>query len=113
MPKYCPKCESEFTDDQKTCPTCKETLVNKQPDADEYFVDVYAAADEIEAERITTFLASMGIRARESMSGLSQFPVVSDTRFIISVKQSMLKKAQDAILQARHDHVISEDGSFL
>lgn len=113
MPKYCQKCESEFTDDKKICPTCKEALVNKAPAANEYFVDVYAAADEIEAERITTYLASIGIRAREATSGLSQFPVVSDTRFIISVQQSMLQKAQDAILQARHDHVISEDGSFL
>lgn len=112
MPKYCPKCESEFTDDKKICPTCKEALVSK-PATQEYFVDVYAAADEIEAERITSYLASIGIRAREAMSGLSQFPVVSDTRFIISVQQNMLKKAQDAILQARHDHVISEDGSFL
>lgn len=113
MPKYCSKCESEFTDDVKTCPTCKQALVTKAPPEDAYFVDIYAAADEIEAERITAFLASIGIRARESISGLSQMPVVSDTRFIISVQQTMLKKAQDAILQARHDQVISEDGSFL
>jgi hypothetical protein len=113
MPKYCRSCECEFTDDKKTCPTCKETLVKKAPVSDDYFVDAYAAADEIEAERLTAYLASLGIRAREAVSGLSQFPVVSDTRFIISVQHTMLKRAHDAISQARHDRVISEDGSFL
>ena len=114
MPKYCPRCESEFTDDMKNCPADKRTLVDHiSLLKNDFFVDIYAAADEIEAERITSYLASIGIRSREALSGISQLPVVSDTRFIISVQQSMRDKALDALKQARQDTIISQNGSFL
>lgn len=114
MPKYCPLCESEFNDTVKSCPKDKKPLLDKAPpEAHNYFVDMYAAADEIEAERIISYLLSIGIPARESIAGLSQMPVVSDMRYIVSVQRSKINEAKDAINQARHDQIISKDGSFV
>jgi hypothetical protein len=114
MPKYCPTCASEYTDKITSCPTCKETLVNKKPKASkDFFVDFYAAADEIEAERLIAYLESIGIAGQEAVAGMSQIPAVSDTRFIVSVPKTMLKQAREAVEQARRDHIISQDGLFL
>lgn len=114
MTKYCPICESEFTDYIDTCPADKTPLSSEPPTSKtDFYVDIYAAADEIEAERIISLLTDVGISARESVTGLSQIPVVSDTRFILSVRRSNLAEARKLIEQARQDLVISETGTFL
>lgn len=114
MTKYCPICESEFTDYMDICPADNQPLSSEQPSKNiDYFVDLYAAADEIEAERIISFLTDAGISARESVTGLSQIPVVSDTRFILSVRRTNLTEARQLIEQAQKDLIISQTGTFL
>jgi hypothetical protein len=114
MSKYCPHCESEYEDKISTCPIDKHQLLDKAPnESKDYFIDFYAAADEIEAERIISYLKSLGIAAQQSRAGISQMPVVNETRFIISVLKTALIKAQKALEEARRDQVISSDGLFL
>lgn len=112
MPKFCPICGSEFKDPIEICPIHKTALTQKAP-IPEMFVDIYAASDEIEAERIITFLRADKIAAKESVTGISQVPVPSDTKFAICVLKESQKIAKKRIEQARDDGVISKNGIFL
>lgn len=113
MSKYCPICLSEFNDAIKKCPDDNVNLVDKKPDEYDEFVDVYAASDEIEAERIITFLHESGIDANESMTGISQVPSAGDTHFVICVAKEQAKGAKAILERAREDGVISLNGIFL
>lgn len=113
MPHYCPVCLGEYKVQIVKCPKDATLLINKKPPAFDRLVDIYAASDEIESERIVLFLRDKGFVARESISGISQMPVVSDTRFIISVLKEDRKEARAVLEQARNDKVISRNGNFL
>jgi hypothetical protein len=113
MPKYCPICFAEFKDVVKDCPKDNVALLNKKSKEIERLIDIYAASDEIEAERIVAFLQDKNIDAQKSTSGISQMPAVSNIRFIISVVKESEKPAKAVITQARIDGVISFNGNFL
>lgn len=113
MPKYCSICLGEYKDRVEYCPKDNAKLTNKKPKAYERLVDIYAASDEIEAERIITFLRDEGIVTTESVAGISQLPVASDTRFIIAVLKDDLAQAKKLLNEARQDGIISENGTFL
>lgn len=113
MPKYCPACLGEFETTITVCPKDQVALTTKKPPSFHQLIDIYTASDEIEAERLVTFLQSEGIVVHESTSGISQLPVVSDTRIYITVLKEMAKKAKALIEQARKDGVISTNGTFL
>lgn len=115
MSKYCPICQGEFKKGIKVCPTDHIELLSKTAAAErtESLVNIYAAENEIEGERIRAFLADDGIAGQESVTGIAQMPVASDKRFIIAVPQSDEKAARKLIERARKDKVISTNGSFL
>ena len=113
MPKYCPTCLGEFTDQMSTCPVDKLPLTLKKPAVVEELVDIYAASDIIEAELILEILDEQGVFAVEPSEGISQIPVASDNQFIISVKKENLKTAKKIIEDARADGAISDNGNFL
>ena len=114
MAKFCPKCCDEFKDNVDICPVDKVKLKEKPcKDEEVIFVDIYAAKDEIEAERITAFLKKDGVVARELSEGISQLPVSSDIRYVLAVAKSDALKARRIIENARNDGVISDDGNFL
>ena len=94
MTKYCPVCLGEFKEKIDICPTDNVHLVEKKPENFEQLVDIYAASGEIEAERIISFLRDKGIDARESISNISQIPVVSDGHLLISVLREQAKYAK-------------------
>ncbi|MCA9508366.1 MAG: hypothetical protein KC505_08100 [Myxococcales bacterium] len=112
MSKFCPKCESEFLDTIPTCPKDKIRLV-EQLSADDVMVDFYLAHDQIEAERIVSYLRTEGIWAKESDRGISQLPVESDKKFVVLIPRSKRDEARKFIEQARQDHVISLSGAFI
>ncbi|OPZ23694.1 MAG: hypothetical protein BWZ03_00416 [bacterium ADurb.BinA186] len=112
MSKYCPACKGEFHDGVQLCPKDQVILV-AHLEEDDVLVDFYLAKDEIEAERIGSFLRSEGIYAHESDTGISQVPVVSDEHFVILVLKSERAEARKLIEQARKDHIISTEGSFI
>lgn len=112
MPRFCPSCFSEFTDEYTICPQDEQILVVKKPEV-EALVDLYAAVDILDAERIVELFLDEGILAHEITEGISQMPVSNEIRFIISVKKDAFPKAKILIEQAQVDGVISKDGSFL
>jgi hypothetical protein len=113
VPKYCPICLSEFKAGISDCPKDKVPLVSQKPKEFERLMDIYAASDEIEAERIIVFLRDNDMIAKETRTGISQMPVASDTRFLISVLKETVDKAKRLIEKARNDGVISRNGNFL
>jgi hypothetical protein len=114
MPKFCPICEAEFQENQTTCPKDKVPLSKKiAKPHDDYYVDLYAARDEIEVERIITFLRSEGLDCKETLQGMSQLPFLGDEMHLLSVRKSQAKKAESLINKAREDNVISRQGRFL
>ncbi len=113
MSKYCPICLGEYKDSIKTCPKDHAQLVTTKPEMFERLVDVYAADGEVEAELIISLLKDEGIFARESVSGISQIPVVSDTKFAIAVLQEDTKRAKEFLEQARRDGILPTTGAFI
>lgn len=113
MPKYCPICFGEFKEQMTVCPKDKANLVDAKPVEIERLLDIYAASNEIEAERIIAILEDEGIFATESQTGISQLPVSSDTRYIIAVFKENAMAAKKHLEQARKDQVISENGGFI
>ncbi len=112
MPKFCPACMGEFRDDVEKCPNDGSKLLKKAPEPFGRLVDLYVASDAVEMEHIFSLLKAEGLRAAESVAGLSQMPSSSDTRFVIAVLEEDLKQAKAFIEQARSDGVISKKGSF-
>jgi hypothetical protein len=113
MSKYCPVCFSEFQEALKTCPNDNVELLHNKRKEIERFVDIYAASNEIEAERIIAFLHDAKIDSKYAKSGISQMPVVSDTAFVVFVAKEHVKKAKALIEHARDDGVISDNGNFI
>ncbi len=76
------------------------------------FLNIYQAADEIEAERIQSLLEEEGFEARLFHSAVSQLPGV-ESHFEVAVLHKHKVKALAVIKQAIRDGIISEDGQFL
>lgn len=114
MSKYCPICEGEFKKGIKVCPVDHIQLLDKPVvESTNYFIDIYAAENEFEGERIRAFLTDKGISSQETQEGIAQMPVASDSQFIIAVPKSDAEKARRLIEEARLDQVITSNGSFL
>lgn len=113
MSKYCHTCLGEFKNSLTNCPNDHALLSDKKPVSFEKLVDLYAASNEIEAERIVTFLRDKGLMARISRPGISQMPVVSDTHYLVSVLSDDVKAARDLIERAIEDGVLLSGGFFL
>ena len=77
------------------------------------FVDVYAAASRMEADRLVSLLGDDGIKGHTSETQVAGFPSDSGHRFVISVERPHAPNATALITQAREDGVITEDGSVL
>lgn len=113
MPKYCPVCCGEYKDSVKVCPKDGEALSDKKPPLSDRFIDIYAASDTIEAERIVAFLAQAGILVKEAELGISQLPTLADKHSVIAVQRGHIKESKALIEAARKDGVISSQGIFL
>ena len=112
MSRYCPVCFSEFRDMVKICPKDNIALTDKKPAEVDRLVDIYAASNEIEAERIIAFLRDAHIDAVLLRSGISQLPMANEN-FTIAVKRREVDGAKALITRAREDSVISTNGRML
>lgn len=112
---YCPICSCEYQNSVAICPDDGGLLSHHRPPTNvtPLTVDIYAAAGEIEAERIVSFLRDESIEATRTQSQISQFPSISDNRFIISVSTLSKEKALLLLARARHDGIITTSGIFL
>ncbi len=111
MPKFCPSCRNEYQDHLASCPADHLDLVAHLLPL-ETFVDVYAAVDELEVERLLGYLSAEGIDARELCTGISQLPGLGDS-FVIAVPARSKAKVKALIEEARRDNFISRAGNFL
>lgn len=115
MTKYCPQCQTEYKDNVSICPDDNSALSSSPPKEAPFAgsVDIYAAASEIEAERIVSFLRDEGIDARDLQTQIAQLPTPSDMRYFICVPTQHRDDAVKLIKNAQEDQVISSSGSFL
>lgn len=113
MPKYCPKCGSEFRSEKKTCPTHGVKLTEKCPTESEIYVDIYAASNQIEADYLMGTLENNGLSPHFTSDGLPQRISTNEDRFLISVSEKHKKKAVEMVEVARKNQLISEDGEFI
>lgn len=114
MTKHCPVCQDEFKDTIEKCPDDQVKLVKGEAEAElpEEWVDLYAAANEIEAERLEGILEESGVPVQRMEVGVSQMPTTADSHSLIVVPQELADQAAQLVLEAREDGVISEDGFF-
>jgi hypothetical protein len=113
MSKYCPICLGEYQDKIMRCPKHDINLVTKKPEDSERFIDIYAATDELEALRIMSLLEEEGIEAHKYLSGVSQFPALSSSAYVVAVINKKINEAKSIIEHAREDNIISKAGVFL
>jgi len=116
MTKYCPTCKTEYQDNVEICPDDQTYLVD-HPLPDEILnrtaCDIYAAASEVEAERIVSFLRDEGIETMEQQTNMPSFPTTVTARYIITVSKDQKEKAIELVKSARNDGIISNSGTFL
>jgi hypothetical protein len=67
MPRYCPRCRSEYLDEAEVCWACRVQLVDRiEPAEDErvwvHLVPVYSAPDEFSALAVQRFLMEADIQ---------------------------------------------------
>ena len=75
-------------------------------------IEIYAPSNELEGERIVSFLQSEGIEANLQVSqNLPQIP--TSTEFVILAPTKSRQKAIELIANARLDKVITDTGMFL
>ena len=75
-------------------------------------IEIYAPSNELEGERIVSFLQSEGIEANLQVSqNLPQIP--TNTEFTIFASTKSRQKAIELIANARLDKVITDTGMFL
>lgn len=75
-------------------------------------IEIYAPSNELEGERIVSFLQSEGIEANLRVSqSLPQIP--TSTEFTIFAPTKSRQKAIELIANARLDKVITDTGMFL
>ena len=112
---HCPICSCEYQNSIKICPDDGGLLTLHRPPTNvtSFTVDIYAAANEIEAERIISFLKDESIEATHQQSGISQLPSISNNRFLITVSTPSKEKALRLLTSARHDGIITTSGIFL
>ena len=78
------------------------------------FIDIFHAANEIEAGRIVAFLNKDKIESSYYLSTLiSTLPDMGSKKFIVEVKNSQKKDAVNKILSAMEDKIISTGGNFI
>lgn len=112
---FCPECRSEYVADRDTCTDCDVPLIDELLPEPEYdLVEVYAAADLMEAGLLESMLTEAGIAASVVDRRDSAFPTPARAgRIRIAVPAGTEAKAREVIEAALDDEAISEAGDFL
>ena len=114
---YCPKCQYEYHSTAKTCPECKEDLIdqlNDLPGAED-FAEVYMVSNRMEADVVRSILEENGVDYL--IRDLRMFPVLPDfgrrARLRVAVPKSQEVQARKVLEEARTDGALTEQGRFL
>jgi len=112
---FCPECRSEYVAGHDSCTDCKVPLVDELPTKPEYeLVEVYAAADLMEAQLLVSTLTDNEIAASVVDRRDTAFPTPTKAgRIRIAVPEGTEDQARELIDGARKDGVVGEGGSLL
>jgi len=115
MTKYCPDCGSEYQNNINICPDDGAILsfTRVAPSLGPTALDIYAAANEFEAERIIAYFIDEGIHAIHEQTSIAQLPSFSDAHFIITVNTNDKERAIQLLNDARSVGIITTSGVFL
>lgn len=114
---FCPKCQYEYHATTKTCPECKEDLIEQFEDmpSAEDFIEVYMVSNRMEADVVRSILEESGIDYL--IRDLRMFPVLPDfgrrARLRIAVPSGQEAQARKVLEEARSDGALTENGRFL
>jgi hypothetical protein len=79
----------------------------------EDLVEVYAAANAVEADRLVLLLEEDGVEAIARETTMSSFPSPAEAHYLILVRDGSKAKAKEIIEAARREGAISTDGEHL
>ena len=115
MTKYCPNCLSEYQNSATICPDDQGVLSSKRIKTTKVssLINIYAAANVLEAQRIVGDLEQEGITAAFLENQISQYPGVGDIHFIITVDPKQKDRAIQLLTKARQNGLVSTSGTFL
>lgn len=115
MTKYCPNCLSEYKNSVDICPDDQGILSNKKKQSTKVssLINIYAAANILEAQRIVGDLEQEGIIASFLENQISQCPGVGDIHFIITIDPKQKDKVVRLLTKARQCGLVSTSGTFL
>lgn len=113
---YCPQCKYEYKAGVKTCPECKQDLVDEAPvESDESYTEIYMVSNRMEADVIKSLFDESGVDLL--VRDLRSFPVLPDfgrrARLRIAVPDDQVEKARKLLEEARSDGALTGQGSFL
>lgn len=113
---YCPQCKYEYKAGVKTCPECKQDLVDETPvDNDESYTEIYMVSNRMEADVVAGLFEENGIDLL--VRDLRSFPVLPDfgrrARLRIAVPDDQVERARKLLDEARSDGALTGQGSFL
>ena len=77
----------------------------------EDLIELYAAATQMEAERLVMMLGEDGVEAIARATTISSFPTAG--QHLVLVRQSDTDKARKTITDARNEGVVSQNGELL
>ncbi len=83
------------------------------PLAREDLVELYAAKNAIEADRVVRILEDDLVEALYRETTMSSFPDPAEAHFLVMVRGDQAAQARALIGSARTDGVISKDGVFI
>ena len=76
-------------------------------------VEIYAATNAIEADRVILLLNEEGIEAQCRETSLPAFPTSGTSRHLVTVFQQDRDKANQLIAQAIEDEILSKQGALI
>lgn len=114
---WCPNCRSEYRSDISVCsePDCDNTPLVAELPPDPEIVEIYTAADPLEAQHLAGLLRDANIEVAIADHTNHVFPTPSSDPGAarIAVIAADATAARALIQSARDDEVISDEGEFL
>ena len=114
---WCPNCRSEYRPEIAHCsePNCDNAPLLPELPADPDVLEIYTAADGLEAQRLAGLLQDAGIEVAlaDHADHVFPTPASASSGVRIAVTRAGEAAARALIDSARADGVISEEGEFL
>ena len=115
---FCPECYYEYRKEIKSCPECKQELIEDLPISsvsNENYVEIYMVSNRMEADIIQQMMKQNGIVPL--IRDLRSFPVLPDfgrrVRLRIAIPERHERVSRKLLEEAISDGVLTNQGQFL